>query len=38
MQENPYQGGDLGNGLRKVRMSITSKGKTKLLSTQYSVS
>lgn len=29
MQENPHQGADLGNGLRKVRMSITSKGKGK---------
>ena len=35
LQENPYQGADLGNGLRKVRMSITSKGKGKV--TQYSV-
>ena len=29
LQENPHQGADLGNGLRKVRMSITSKGKGK---------
>ena len=29
LQENPYQGADLGNGLRKVRMSVTSKGKGK---------
>lgn len=29
LKENPYQGDDLGNGLRKVRMSITSKGKGK---------
>ena len=29
LPENPYQGADLGNGLRKVRMSVTSKGKGK---------
>ena len=29
LQKNPYQGVDLGNGLRKVRMSIASKGKGK---------
>lgn len=29
LKENPLQGIDLGNGLRKVRMSITSKGKGK---------
>ena len=29
LMENPFQGADLGNGLRKVRMSITSKGKGK---------
>ena len=29
LQENTYQGADLGNGLRKVRMSVTSKGKGK---------
>lgn len=27
--ENPFQGVDLGHGFRKVRMSITSKGKGK---------
>ena len=27
--KNPFQGDDLGNGVRKVRMSITSKGKGK---------
>ena len=27
--ENPFQGDDLGNGIRKVRMAITSKGKGK---------
>lgn len=26
---NPYQGADLGKGLRKVRMAITAKGKGK---------
>ena len=29
LKENPMQGADLGNGLRKVRMAITSKGKGK---------
>lgn len=29
LQENPLQGTDLGKGLRKVRMAITSKGKGK---------
>lgn len=29
MRENPQQGADLGKGLHKVRMSITSKGKGK---------
>ena len=29
LQENPFQGVDLGNGMRKVRMAITSKGKGK---------
>ena len=29
LKENPFQGDDLGNGLRKVRMQITSKGKGK---------
>ena len=29
IEENPYQGDDLGNGVRKVRMSIASKGKGK---------
>lgn len=26
---NPYQGVDLGNGVRKIRMAISSKGKGK---------
>ena len=26
---NPYQGVDLGNGVRKIRIAITSKGKGK---------
>lgn len=29
LHENPLQGVDLGRGLRKVRMAITSKGKGK---------
>ena len=29
LQENPLQGANLGNGIRKVRMAITSKGKGK---------
>jgi len=29
MEENPLQGKDLGNGIRKVRMPILSKGKGK---------
>lgn len=29
LRENPLQGVDLGQGLRKVRMAITSKGKGK---------
>ena len=29
LRENPWQGVELGNGLRKVRMAITSKGKGK---------
>ena len=29
LKENPMQGADLGNGFRKVRMAITSKGKGK---------
>ena len=29
LKANPDAGSDLGNGLRKVRMSITSKGKGK---------
>ena len=29
LQENPFQGADLGNGLRKVRLAITSKGRGK---------
>ena len=27
--QNPYQGADLGHGLRKVRMAISAKGKGK---------
>ena len=29
LQRNPYSGIDLGNGLRKVRMAIKSKGRGK---------
>lgn len=29
IKENPYQGVDLGNGKRKIRMSVSSKGKGK---------
>ena len=29
LKQNPYQGDDLGNGIRKVRMTIASKGKGK---------
>lgn len=29
LEKNPYQGTDLGNGMRKIRMAITSKGKGK---------
>lgn len=29
LKENPFQGDDLGNGKRKVRMAIASKGKGK---------
>lgn len=29
LTENPFQGADLGQGLRKVRMAIASKGKGK---------
>lgn len=29
LEENPYQGVDLGGGFRKIRMSITSKGRGK---------
>lgn len=29
LEENPSEGVDLGHGLRKVRMAITSKGKGK---------
>ena len=29
MAKNPYQGADLGHGLRKVRMAISAKGKGK---------
>ena len=29
LKVNPFQGDDLGNGVRKIRMQITSKGKGK---------
>ena len=29
LKENPWQGVDLGNGIRKIRIQITSKGKGK---------
>ncbi len=29
LEQNPFQGSELGNGLRKIRMAITSKGKGK---------
>lgn len=29
LKENPWQGVDLGNGIRKIRMQITSKGRGK---------
>lgn len=29
LENNPFQGTDLGNGVRKLRMAITSKGKGK---------
>ena len=29
LQENPLQGSDLGDGIRKLRMAIASKGKGK---------
>ncbi len=29
MEKNPFQGRELGKGLRKIRMAITSKGKGK---------
>lgn len=29
LKENPYEGIDLGNGIRKIRMRIVSKGKGK---------
>ena len=29
LEANPFQGSDLGNGVRKIRMTITSKGKGK---------
>ena len=29
LKEDPYQGDDLGNGVRKVRMAIASKGRGK---------
>lgn len=29
LKENPFQGTDLGNGLRKIRMAVKSKGKGK---------
>ncbi len=29
LKDNPFQGDDLGGGVRKVRMAISSKGKGK---------
>ena len=29
LEKNPFQGSELGKGLRKIRMAITSKGKGK---------
>lgn len=29
LKENPFQGDDLGGGVRKIRMAIASKGKDK---------
>ena len=29
LRENPYQGVDLGGGIRKIRMTISSKGRGK---------
>lgn len=29
LAKNPYQGADLGHGLRKVRMAVSAKGKGK---------
>lgn len=29
LKTNPFQGDDLGNGVRKVRMAVSSKGKGK---------
>jgi len=29
LQKNPFQGSDLGGGVRKIRMAISSKGKGK---------
>ena len=29
LKENPFQGDDLGGGVRKIRMAIASKGKSK---------
>ena len=29
LQENPYQGVELGGGIRKIRMTISSKGRGK---------
>ena len=29
LMENPFKGSDLGGGVRKIRMSIESKGKVK---------
>lgn len=31
LKENPEQGADLGKGLHKVRMAISSKGKGKVV-------
>lgn len=34
LRENPYQGTELGGGIRKIRMQITSKGKGKSAGTR----
>lgn len=30
LRSNPYQGADLGQGIRKVRMAVTAKGKAEV--------